>query len=417
MAPVEIQRLRRRLAQVDGDLQGAIGRRLELARSIGVEKRRRGLPVRDLEVERTVLARWRSGLERHGVPPRRAERLAQWLVDESVRTQQSHAPRPRQRRAPRSVVIVGGAGAMGRWFARSLLAVGHTVTIVDPLASSTPLPPGAVTSSDLLRSTAGADVVIIATPIRRAAPVYASLVEHRVPAVILDLLSVKAPIRPWIRRATARGLRVTSLHPMFGPATFDASGRVVLLMDCGVPSANRAARALLAGIGVKLVPMDLDQHDRWMAELQVLPRLAGLGFLGSLVGGVGATPRRNLLAPPSFRRQADVTRTSLEENPELSWDLISLNPHSPRVARRFAQAARELRELIARNDSARYRTHLERGRVAMGHLARSPSGNSPVPTATSSRRRSPRRGRRRRAAGGARTPGASRPTSRGGSRA
>lgn len=418
MSPPQIEGLRRRLAAVDDELQRAIGRRLALARAIGAEKRRLGLPLRDLEVERAVVARWEASLEREGVRPSRAAHVARWMVAEAVRAQRpisTPPPGPRSA-APRRILVVGGVGAMGRWLVTRLIALGHRVSVLDPNAEGVPLP-SAVRVERSLDAAASVQVVIIATPIPAAAAVYAELVARRTPATIVDVLSVKAPIARWIRTARARHLSVASLHPMFGPRTFDVSGRVVLVVDCGDRRANRLARGLLGDGGLRLVPVPLREHDRWMADLQALPRWAGLGFAGGLSSRASDAIRRERVGPPSFQRQLEITRTSLGEDPRLTWDLLRTNPHARRAADQLLREVVRLRRLLAAGDGAGFHRRLRRDRASVGHAG--PASPSPVRGRRVAPIRRPRalRGRRRRGGGGARTRATSRPTSRGGSRA
>lgn len=52
-----LDRLRRRIRNLDAALLGLMAERMELAREVGQEKREAGIPLRDFEVEKRVLAR------------------------------------------------------------------------------------------------------------------------------------------------------------------------------------------------------------------------------------------------------------------------------------------------------------------------------------------------------------------------
>ena len=52
-----LERLRRRIRNLDAALLGLVAERMELAREVGRAKRERGVPLRDYEVEKRVLAR------------------------------------------------------------------------------------------------------------------------------------------------------------------------------------------------------------------------------------------------------------------------------------------------------------------------------------------------------------------------
>ena len=385
----KLRRLRADLARVDDDLRRNIGRRLELARAIGRTKRDGNLPLRDLSVERRVVARWREGLEREGVPTDRAETLAHWLVEEAIRAQEAVPLRPLPASARRRVTIVGGAGAMGLWLCAFLRRSHHRVTVVDP-RSNVDLPAGCRRERDLERAVRSADVVIVATPMAVAPEIYRRLVRLRPTAVVLDILSVKAPIRPWIRRLLAVGVRVASLHPMFGPRPGTLTGRPVLLVDCGDESALRVARELFERSSLELVRVPVDEHDRLTAELQVLPRVTALLFARGLAGAHRSVRELERLAPPSFQRQVAASRYVVEENPDLSFDLHALNPGSPDVYRRVDDALRQLRRLTATSQRPRYRRWLGDGRVRLARRTRAGVKPGPVSERTRPRRRARR---------------------------
>ena len=62
-----LERLRRRIRNLDAALLGLVAERMELAREVGRAKRERGVPLRDFEVEKRVLERAAESAEELGV--------------------------------------------------------------------------------------------------------------------------------------------------------------------------------------------------------------------------------------------------------------------------------------------------------------------------------------------------------------
>lgn len=367
MAPDELGRLRKELAGYDGAIARAVAARLRVAKRIGDAKRVRGRPIRNRAVERQVLRRWAEEFESIGVPKDRAHAFARWLVEEAVRVQElSRGPRP----GPRyRVVIAGGAGGMGRLLGDRLRAIGHDVRVVDPAARRRRVGPHPV-EPDLALAAAGADYVLVATPISAAASVYRALWRSGTRATVVDILSVKAPIRHWIAVGRRAGYRVSSAHPLFGPNARTVSGELVLLVDCGDTTANARTAALLRTLGVVVERVRLRDHDRWMADLQVLPRLAGLSFLLAHDRGGPSARRARGIVTPSFRRQYDVSERLLRESTALSFAIQSENPHAMSATERFVEGVEELRALLRRNGGAAYRARLEQLRSAAAPRSR-----------------------------------------------
>ncbi|EQD72046.1 bifunctional chorismate mutase/prephenate dehydrogenase, partial [mine drainage metagenome] len=252
--------------RADAQIQSAITRRLEIARRIGHAKRAQGLPVRDYAVERHVVGRWRTTMEGVGVPPERGEALARWLVEEAVRVQEQVGEAPEYRRKPADILVIGGAGSMGRWMVEFFRAGGHRVAVRDPRA-----PPGIRAEfrsvGDIGEAARTADVIVVATPMRVAPAVYRDLWETRTRATIFDILSIKAPLLRAIRHGRAAGFHVTSVHPLFGPATRTLSGRNLLILDCGDPRANRVAEELFRASSLSVRRLPIEGHDPLMADV------------------------------------------------------------------------------------------------------------------------------------------------------
>lgn len=351
----------------------AVTLRLQLAEEIGRAKREHGLPVRDYGVEADVEAWWRSGFEALDIPPERSDQFARWLVEEAVRVQERFGEAADPHPQPTDILIVGGGGAMGRWLAGFLTGGGHRIAVLDPRARPTDLP-GCKVVSDLAEGLASPSVVIVATPMSAAPGVYRSVVDHGLGrhCLLFDVLSMKAPLLPEIARARARGVRVTSVHPLFGPATRVLSGRNLLVMDCGDPAAAEEASALFRRSALAITRLPLDSHDPLMAEVLALPHAVSLLFSLVLSRSNGSADRLAAVSPLSYARQAEVARIVTEENPQLSFEIQHLNDGSVEMLQRLEKATAELREAIREADPARYNALLTETRTFWSNRAEPP---------------------------------------------
>ncbi len=360
----QLARLRAALRRTDRQIGAAVERRLLIAREIGETKRGRGLPVRDYAVERQVVARWRSAMEEIGVPPERGEELARWLVEEAVRVEERVGEAPEDRRKAADILVIGGAGSMGRWLAEFFLAGGHRVGVCDPRASEGIRPEFRV-ETDLSRAARQADVIVVATPMRAAPAVYRELWRTGTRATIFDILSIKAPLLPTIRRGRKAGFHLTSVHPLFGPTARTLSGRNLLVLDCGDASANRVAERLFRASSLSVHRLPIGDHDALMAEVLALPHATSLLFTLALVRAGHAPGNLARAAPTSFARQAEVAWVVTGENPQLSYDIQALNPVSEALFDRMADALETLRAIVRRGDQAGYRELVREGHAVL----------------------------------------------------
>lgn len=353
--------LRAQIADADRAIAEAVRRRVQLSEAVARAKAVANEPTRDFAVEARVLGRWRELLAPAGVAPGRAEALARWLIEESVRTQEA-VPRLERVAAedPREVAIVGGAGAMGGWLARYFEDGGHRVRVVDPRACG-----DRATYPRVAEAAARSDVLVFATPIRSTEPVLREALEGEANPLVFDVLSVKAPIAPVLRAAARAGRRVTSVHPMFGPSARTLSGRNLLLVGCGNPAADREARALFAGSALSIAELPLEDHDRLIAESLGLAHAVNLLFLAAL-GNDPATPHELArAASTTFHRQSSLARSVADEGPELYLDIQSLNPNSAGMYEELRRALDRLERIVQRRDLQRFSELLRSGAVKL----------------------------------------------------
>ena len=184
--------------------------------------------------------------------------------------------------------------------------------------------------------------------------VYRKIADCPPHGLLFDILSVKSPILPEIRRARRRGWKVTSVHPLFGPSTRTLSARNLLVLDCGDPTANSEVTALFGRSSLSISQLPIAQHDPLMGNVLGLPHVVSLLFSSVLAkAGLSATQLERV-APTSFLREAEVARVVTHENPQLAFDIQSLNPASAAMYARLGSALKTLRRAAVAGDRATY---------------------------------------------------------------
>jgi chorismate mutase / prephenate dehydrogenase len=357
-----LKELRTEVDRTDREIAAAIRRRLELAAKIGRTKSDRGAPLRDYATEERVLARWRERLASVGVEGHRSDALGRWLIEESLRVQESTpAPTGPARPSGSRVGVIGGAGGMGRWLAEFLTDTGHDVLIVDPQAD----PQSPRTLSSVTAAMNRCDIVAFATPIRATAPLMEQALECRSDALVFDVLSVKAPILPVLRAARRAGRRITSAHPMFGPSARTLSGRNLLLVSCGDLEADQTVSGLFSRSALTLSEVPLEQHDRLIAESLGLAHAVNLLFLSALAADPLTPPDLAAAASTTFHRQSSLAAAVAQEGPELYLDIQSLNPHSTAVYAELRASLDRLAGIVERHDLPGFRDLLREGRAKL----------------------------------------------------
>lgn len=356
--------LRERIAAVDRALLELLRYRMDLAADVGRHKAESGAAVVARDVEDRVLGRARDHAEACGVSPEVMESIFQSIIRGSVERQHRIGIDTRRERAGLRVLIVGGAGGMGSWMRRFLGLVGHRVEIVDPVLRGLPAEPDA--HAELPADLSGFEVIVVAVPLDRTATVLAELIERAPAGLVIEIASIKDPLGPVLARADQLGVRVASLHPMFGPGKSPWEELTFVLGCRADPELERPAiAALLRHPFTKLVTVPLPHHDRLMGWLLGLAHLTGMLF-GHALTRSGLEPGElHACASTTFRRQAATASSVIDDDPDLYLDIQRLNPHRSEVYQATREALAELVAMVEAGDRERFREALTLARHAL----------------------------------------------------
>ena len=346
----DIEALRRRIRAIDQEVVRLAAERTRLARQVGDLKAEQGLPIRNYAVEAEALKLVQEEAARSGFPPGPAEDVVKLLIRESLRAQERDRIARTRARAPtaRKALVVGGAGNMGRWFCEFLDSKGFGVSVADPRGA----PPGFPLVRDVAEAAAGFDVVLLATPPSAVGPVLKSLA-GRCDGLVFEIGSLKAPFLRELREAAASGAQVTSVHPMWGPATDLLASKNVVVCDCGNADANRQAKALFEDTAANVVEMPVEAHDAFMARVLGLPHAVNLVF-GKAMAAQGM-PLASLdhLGGPTFQKQLAVAREVAHENKDLYHEIQRLNPHTAETLDVLKRSLQEFEAALTARDAFR----------------------------------------------------------------
>ncbi len=361
---MDLDELRRELEAVDRGLVELVARRQRLVREVGLAKQRAGRPIRDFGQEREVLERARAAARDLGVSETVATTLMQGLIASALTDQERQRVAAHGGGGGRRALVVGGAGRMGRWFVGFLASQGFAVEVADPAGPVA----GHAFRPDWRESDLTHDLIVLATELRVTAGILDSLAARRPPGVVFDIGSLKGPLAAGLGRLAEAGVRVTSLHPMFGPDTELLSGRHVILVDAGVAEANRVARSLFTSTMAELVEMSVEDHDRCIAYVLGLSHALNIAFSAALADSGEAAARLARLSSTTFDRQLEVARAVARENPHLYFEIQRLNEFGDESLAALRAAVGRLQEAVARGDEPEFVTMMQGGRAYLGEL-------------------------------------------------
>jgi len=355
---ITLDDLRRRINEIDDEMLALVAERKQLSENVARVKRSTGRATRDWEREREVILAARNKATALGVAPDLAEQMMRLLIRNSLTTQEQLSVVAKGTGSGRRVLVIGGAGKMGGWFAQFLATQGFSVEVADPNGG----PPGIPHVADWRTTDLKHDYIICATPLSVTDAILKDLASRKPPGVVLDVGSLKSPLRAGLKELQAAGLRVTSIHPMFGPDTQLLSGRHVIFVDLGNADALEKARELFAPTMAEQVVMSLDDHDRLIAYVLGLSHALNIAFFTALADSGEAAPRLVKLASTTFDSQLDVATKVAQESPDLYFEIQSLNDYGSESLEALAQAVDRIRTAISSQDREAFVALMRRGR-------------------------------------------------------
>jgi chorismate mutase/prephenate dehydrogenase len=353
-----IPALRAQLAALDREILDLVARRQDVARAIGELKGRQGQSIRDFAQEKDVVERARSTAAELGISPNLAAQLTRLLIRESLAVQERQRVAAVHEGSGQRALVIGGSGRMGTWFARFLASQGFAVEVADPCAPRADFPH----LIDWHDSALDQHLILIAAPLGTTATILGELAERRPPGVVLDIGSLKSPLRKSLRALAAAGVKVTSIHPMFGPDTELLSGCHVIMVDLGVPEANRVAESLFAMTLAEVVPMDLESHDRVVAYILGLSHALNIAFFTTLADSGESAGHLTRLSSTTFGHQLAVAGRVAQENPDLYFEIQHLNDYGMESLTALLYAVERVRSVVRAGDTQAFHELMERGR-------------------------------------------------------
>ena len=240
---------------------------------------------------------------------------------------------------PRRIIVIGGRGKMGRFFAKQLSSFGHYVDILGR--------DGWDNAQQLLET---ADLVIVSVPIEQTVSIIEKTTRYLTASTTLaDITSIKTPIvQAMLERHPGP---VLGLHPMFGPGINSFLAQNVVVCPGRQQQAYQWFLDFIASKGGKLIWSTPQEHDRMMAVVQAIRHFSTFG-LGAFLAEENVDLSRTLeFASPPYRMQLDLVSRLFAQNSSLYLNVM-LPEERPQIISRLAATYSRLAELIAKGDRA-----------------------------------------------------------------
>jgi prephenate dehydrogenase len=251
------------------------------------------------------------------------------------------------------ILIIGGTGDTGRWFAKFYKKHGFDVVVWGinrrkDIAAELRVKFAENLDNEIKTS----DIVMISVPINVTENTIKEIAP-KMPAgsLLMDITSIKTTPMDAMKKYAPSGVEILGTHPMFGPSIPDIRGQVVIF----TPVEGRCQRwfpiirSLYEDNGAHIEIMDAVQHDRMMAVVQGLTHFAYIS-IGSVFRELEfdvANSRRFM--SPMYDIMLDLVGRILAQNPYL-YAMIQMNPEVSKVHQAYIAQCNQMAESVKKKD-------------------------------------------------------------------
>jgi chorismate mutase/prephenate dehydrogenase len=337
----ELEELRVQIDTIDRQLVELLAQRIQVVQQVTKVKQKHELPTFHPAREENLISARRAQAAHAGLDPDYVEDLFRTVLRHS-RVGQLDTLGRRGVRPGAKVLIVGGRGQMGRFFADWLSRSDYDVRVLDrddwPQVDSL---------------TKGIDLCILAMPIDLTAEVAAQIGPQLPPTCVLaDITSLKGkPLE-----AMLRGHRgpVVGLHPLFGPATTTMDKQIVVVVPGREMEQCQWVLDQFTVWGNVLVETSAAEHDEIMGIVQALRHFATFSF-GQFLHSRGVAISRTLdLSSPIYRLELAMVGRLFAQDAELYAEIIFATPERLALLKDYIQSLQQNLGLVERGDKAEF---------------------------------------------------------------
>lgn len=290
-----------------------------------------------------------------------------------ARTQKPKAPKPMFAR-----VVFIGIGLIGSSMARAMRRAGIAGTYVAcdmrPKALKTALKLKVVdeATKDAATAVAGADLVVIATPVGTNGAIAKTIAPHlKKGAIVTDVGSVKRTVIDAVAPHLPKDVYFVPAHPIAGTEhsgpesgfaeLFENRWCILTPMKRGSGKAAAKVAEVWRKMGARVDSMDPDHHDMVLAITSHLPHLIAYTIVGTATDLSGDLKREVIKYSASGFR--DFTRIAASD--PIMWRDVFLNNREAvlEILQRFTEDLTAMQRAIRKGDGLTLQDHFTRTRT------------------------------------------------------
>jgi len=333
----KIKPMRDEIDRIDNEILSLLARRQTQVEQVVALKKAHNMPVHHPAREEDLIYRLRSQAVQAGMDPDFMEDLYRVILRQS-RIKQTRKMEHKGLRPGAKVLIIGGRGQMGAFFARLFTQSGYEVRILDRDDWKK--------AADLCRNI---DLALVSVPIEKTREVVAD-VAPLLPAsaVLADLTSIKKA--PLAAMTAAHKGPVMGLHPLFGPTSACLDKQIIVVCAGRKEAACQWILEQLSLWGAVIVPASAEEHDQVMEIVQALRHFATFCF-GDFLSHHNIPLERTLeFSSPIYRLELGMVGRLFAQDSALYAEIIFATPERRDLLKSYLNSLARHIKMLDSND-------------------------------------------------------------------
>ncbi|MBF0303253.1 MAG: bifunctional chorismate mutase/prephenate dehydrogenase [Desulfamplus sp.] len=333
----EIKELRNRIDDIDEQILTLISQRFAEVQKVVALKKRHNMPVFHPAREEDMISRLRDSARKRQMDPDFIEELYRVILRNS-RLHQTVEMKQQGIKPGSKVLIVGGYGQMGSYFAWFFTTSGYEVRILSE------------NNWDKVESLCmDIDLALISVPIHVTLETIRRIAPYLPPDTLLaDLTSIKT--EPLNEMMKVHKGPVIGLHPLFGPTCSSLDKQIIAVTPGKKPEQYQWLIDQLTLWGAIVVNSNAQEHDEIMDIVQGLRHFATFCF-GQFLSRKKIELHRTLeFSSPIYRLEMGMVGRLFAQDSSLYAEIVFATPLRRKLLKDFVLSLNEQIAMLDNND-------------------------------------------------------------------
>ncbi|NOX34371.1 MAG: bifunctional chorismate mutase/prephenate dehydrogenase [Deltaproteobacteria bacterium] len=333
----EVLPLRIKIDHIDSQILCLLAQRQAQVEKVVKLKKEHHVPVYHPAREEDLISKLRLQAGKANLDPDFMEDLYRVILRQS-RVKQTGQMEQKAVKPGARILIIGGAGQMGRFFASLFQKSGYEVRILTRKDWTT--------AGQLCKDI---DLALISVPIDKTYDAIEQIAPFLEPATILaDLTSIKAG--PLAKMLKSHPGPVTGLHPIFGPTSGSLDKQIIVVTPGRDRDHSRWLLEQLTLWGAVIVESSAEEHDEIMEIVQALRHFATFGFGQFLYEKHARLDRTLEFSSPIYRLELGMVGRLFAQDSSLYSEIIFATRERRQLLKDFISSLNAHLEMLEKND-------------------------------------------------------------------